>query len=448
MKLKFTLLVLVLALAGGAAGAWAAPPPSLSLSPSERSALLSAFARAGRPPPDRALPDAELWIRVERLAALELGQTQKPGDLDPLWALAATPRQVDREMSEDHAAGRLEAWAGALSPGDEAYAALARTRLHLSGVVRQGGWPRLSEGPVLRQGDIGPGVLALRRRLEAEGDAASGAPVPDRFDPDLRSALSGYQLRNGLDVDGVLGPATLRHLNTPAEFRLAQVDANMERRRWMPRSLPEDRLEIDTGAATGALYRGGRIVHAFRVIPGSVRDPTPIFASRLNAIVLNPPWNVPDRIAREEILPKAARDPGYLARNGYVRIGGRLQQQPGPKAALGLVKFDLVSPFGVYLHDTPGRDAFRRRERHLSHGCMRVESPQVLADLLLAPQGRGRKRMQADLTTGATLRIALTRQEPLYVVHWTAIPGPDGRIGFLDDVYGWDARLAVALPGV
>ena len=447
MKLKFALLVLVLAIVG-TAPAGAAPPPGLSLSPSERSALLSAFTKAGRAQPDRAMLDGELWTRVERLASLELGQTLKPGDIDPFWALAAAPRQVDREMSEARAAGRLESWAGSLSPGDEAYAALARTRLHLSGVIGQGGWPRLSEGPVLRQGNIGPGVLALRRRLEAEGDAASGALAPDRFDPDLRSALSDYQLRNGLDVDGVLGPATLRHLNAPAEFRLAQVDANMERRRWMPRSLPEDRLEIDTGAATGALYRGGRIVHAFRVIPGSVKDPTPIFASRLNAIVLNPPWNVPDRIAREEILPKAARDPGYLARNDYVRIGGRLQQQPGPKAALGLVKFDLVSPFGVYLHDTPGREAFRRRERHLSHGCMRVESPQVLADLLLAPQGRGGKRMQADLATGATLRIALTRQEPLYVVHWTAIPGPEGRIGYLDDVYGWDARLATALSGL
>ena len=447
MKLKFALLVLVLAIVG-TAPAGAAPPPGLSLSPSERSALLSAFTKAGRAQPDRAMPDGELWTRVERLASLELGQTLKPGDIDPFWALAAAPRQVDREMSEARAAGRLESWAGSLSPDDEAYAALARTRLHLSEVIGQGGWPRLSEGPVLRQGNIGPGVLALRRRLEAEGDAASGAPAPDRFDPDLRSALSDYQLRNGLDVDGVLGPATLRHLNTPAEFRLAQVDANMERRRWMPRSLPEDRLEIDTGAATGALYRGGRIVHAFRVIPGSVKDPTPIFASRLNAIVLNPPWNVPDRIAREEILPKAARDPGYLARNDYVRIGGRLQQQPGPKAALGLVKFDLVSPFGVYLHDTPGREAFRRRERHLSHGCMRVEFPQVLADLLLAPQGRGGKRMQADLATGATLRIALTRQEPLYVVHWTAIPGPEGRIGYLDDVYGWDARLATALSGL
>jgi murein L,D-transpeptidase YcbB/YkuD len=189
-------------------------------------------------------------------------------------------------------------------------------------------------------------------------------------------------------------------------------------------------------------------VRTFRVIVGAVRDPTPLFLSAINGVVLNPPWNVPDRIAREEILPKAALDPGYLERNGFVQLDGRLQQAPGPRSALGLVKFDLVSPFGVFLHDTPGREAFRLRERHLSHGCMRVEHPLALADLLLAPQGRGGGRMMADLATGRTQRIALSRPIPLVVVHWTVRVDPDGQVGFLDDVYGWDARLARALSGM
>ena len=167
-----------------------------------------------------------------------------------------------------------------------------------------------------------------------------------------------------------------------------------------------------------------------------------------------PPWSrarlatLTDRIAREEIWPRVARGPGYLQRNGYVQIGGRLQQQPGPRSALGLVKFDLVSPFGVFLHDTPGRDLFRRSERHLSHGCVRVEQPMVLADLLLEPQGRGGARLAADLAAGQTLRVGLARPVPLVVVHWTVRADPDGRAGFLDDVYGWDARLAAALAAL
>lgn len=444
--MKFNRLVALMALVFGIAGtARAAAPEGLVLTAGERSALVGAFVRAGLSAPAEGAGDVALWNAAERLAGVELGQSLRPSEIDPLWDLAPPPRKVEADMLQARAQGRLEAWAGSLSPDSPAYAALAKARLRYGEITARGGWQALPADLRLRSGDSGDGVEALRRRLAVEGDAPPDPPRPDLFDAPLRKALAGWQARNGLDDDGVLGPATLRRLNVPVQERLGQIEANMERWRWMPRALPADRLEIDTGGGVGALYREGRVVHAFRVIPGAVKDPSPIFQSRLNAVVLNPPWNVPDRIAREEILPKAARDPGYLARNGFVQTGGRLQQQPGPKSALGRVKFDLVSPFGVYLHDTPGRDAFRRAERHLSHGCMRVESPLVLADLLLAPQGRGGSRMQADLAAGATLRIALVRQEPLYVVHWTVRAEPDGRAGFLPDVYGWDARLAAAL---
>ena len=446
MKLTLILAAVVLALAG--AGARAAPPEGLVLSTDERAAIVEAFGRAGQPAPDPAAGDAALWLAAERLASGELSQGVRPSAINPLWDLSPAARDVPAEMLRARETGRLSAWLAGLSPDDARYAGLARARLHYGQIVAQGGWEVLPAGLRLRPGDAGPGVAALRRRLGAEGDAPPDPSSPEVFDAPLRRALAAWQERNDLEDDGVLGPATLARLNVPAAVRLGQVDANMERWRWLPRSLPADRLEIDTGGAVGALYRQGRVVHAFRVIPGAVRDPTPIFQSRIHSVVLNPPWNVPDRIAREELFPKAARDPGYLARNDFVRIGGRLQQQPGPKSALGLVKFDLNSPFGVYLHDTPGRDAFRRSERHLSHGCMRVENPLVLADLLLGPQGRGGSRMKSDLATGATLRISLTRQEPLLVVHWTVRPGADGRAGFLDDVYGWDARLAPVLAGM
>lgn len=438
----------VLALALAAATAQAAPPEGLALSPEERSAILEAFGRAGRPPPDPDESDARLWSEAERLAAIELGRLRSPSAIDPLWDLAPAVRDVPAEMLRARSTGGLAAWMQTLSPEAEAYAGLARARLRYARIVELGGWEVLPTSLRLRAGDAGPGVEALRRRLSAEGDVPADPPKDAVFDAGLRAALAAWQTRNGLEGDGVLGPATLARLNVPAAFRLEQIDANMERWRWLPRQPPPDRLEIDTGGAVGALYRQGRAVHLFRVIPGAVRDPSPLFQSRIHSLVLNPPWNVPDRIAREEILPKAARDPGYLARNGFILVAGRLQQQPGPKAALGLVKFDFNNAFGVYLHDTPGREAFRLAERHLSHGCMRIENPLVLADLLLTPQGRGGSRMTADLAAGATLRIALARQEPLFVVHWTVRTLPDGRAGFLPDIYGWDARLASVLAGM
>ena len=447
MKLHAVLAALALA-AGLTAVAGAAPPPDLALSSVDRAALEAAFAQAGRTPPPPGASDAEAWEATERLAQAELGLRVRPADLDPLWAQAPPTRSPEREMASAYASGRLAAWSATLSPNGEAYAALAQARRRYAAIVDGGGWPDLPLNLRLRPGDIGPGVLALRQRLAAED---AGPPEPDRpdvFDPPLKQFLVAWQARNGLEADGIVGPATRARLAEPAATRLARIEANLERWRWLPRPLPPDRVEIDTAGAVGALYRDGRRVRTFRVIVGAVRDPTPLFLSEINGVVLNPPWNVPDRIAREEILPKAALDPGYLERNDFVQLDGRLQQAPGPRSALGLVKFDLVSPFGVFLHDTPGREAFRLRERHLSHGCMRVEHPLALADLLLTPQGRGGGRLTADLATGRTQRIALSRPVALVVVHWTVRIDPDGQAGFLDDVYGWDARLSQALPGM
>ncbi|MCA6297729.1 MAG: L,D-transpeptidase family protein [Phenylobacterium sp.] len=447
MKLHAVLAALALA-AGLTAAAGAAPPPDLALSGADRAALEAAFGQAGRAPPPPWASDAQVWEATERLAQAELGLRVQPADIDPLWAQAPATWSPMQEMASAYASGRLAAWSATLAPDGEAYAALARARLRYAAIVDAGGWPDLPEDLRLRLGDVGPGVLALRQRLAAEGAGPAAPDRPEVFDPPLKQSLVAWQARNGLEADGVVGPATRARLAEPAATRLARIEANLERWRWLPRPLPRDRLEIDTGGAVGALFRDGRRVRSFRVIVGAVRNPTPLFLSEINGVVLNPPWNVPDRIAREEILPRAALDPGYLERNGFVQLDGRLQQAPGPLSALGLVKFDLVSPFGVFLHDTPGREAFRLRERHLSHGCMRVEQPLALADLLLAPQGRGGERLMADLATGRTQRIALSRPIALVVVHWTVRIDPDGQVGFLDDVYGWDARLARALPGM
>jgi len=449
MKLFALSLAAALAVAAGwSAPARAAPPPELALSAADRAALSAALVRSGRPAPAQDESDASVWEATERLARIELGLRLRPADLDPLWAQTPARRTPQAEMAAALGAGRLAAWVANLSPKAPGHDALAAARLRYAGIVAAGGWETLPEGLRLRQGDAGAGVLTLRRRLEAEGDAAPASGRNEVFDAALRHTLAAWQARNGLEADGVLGPLTLARLSFPASERLARIEANLERWRWLPRPLPADRIEVDTGGATGVLYRSGRPVRTFRVIVGAVRDPTPLFLSEINAVVLNPPWNVPDRIAREEIWPRIARDPGYLQRNGYVQIGGRLQQQPGPQSALGLVKFDLVSPFGVFLHDTPGRDLFRRSERHLSHGCVRVEQPMILADLLLEPQGRGGARLAADLATGQTLRVGLARPVPLVVVHWTVRADPEGRAGFLDDIYGWDARLAAALAAL
>lgn len=284
----------------------------------------------------------------------------------------------------------------------------------------------------------------MRTRLNAEGYTTAGA-APDQFDAALKAALQAFQRAHGLNPDGVLGPESRRALNVPAAERLRQIDLSLERWRWLPRSLPARRIEVNVAAAEAALIDGGGDVLSMRMVVGDLAHKTPLFSSAVHSVVFNPPWNVPASIARNEILPRARRDPGYLARNRFSYVNGQLQQAPGPGNALGRVKLDFDSPFGVYLHDTPAKAAFAQTRRTLSHGCMRMEKPTELAALLLAPQGWSAGEVEAAIAAGSTRRVRLSTQTPIFVVYQTAWVEADGRVAFRPDVYGWDAKLAEAL---
>jgi murein L,D-transpeptidase YcbB/YkuD len=187
-----------------------------------------------------------------------------------------------------------------------------------------------------------------------------------------------------------------------------------------------------------------------RVIVGQPKKPTPMFTDAIKAVVLNPPWNVPKAIADSEIWPKIRKDPGYQAREGFVvKPDGGLQQLPGPRCALGAIKFDLSNRFGVYLHDTPARSLFAQPNRALSHGCMRLEQPDALAKRLLADDQKWTgEAIDLAILTGHTERVTLSRPLPLLVGYWTAFVDDDGTIEFRPDVYGWDAKLDALLQAV
>jgi murein L,D-transpeptidase YcbB/YkuD len=297
----------------------------------------------------------------------------------------------------------------------------------------------------MARGARGPAVRALRTRLAAEGYDAPAGHDPQVFDARLAAALADFQAHHGLAAGGSLNADTRAALDVPAADRLDQIEANLERWRWLPRQLPADRVEVDIAAATARLIQDGAETLAMKTVVGDPKHHTPSFASHLDSVVFNPPWNVPASIAQKEILPKAAKDPGYLAREDFVWVEGRLQQRAGPKSALGKVKFDLPSDFGVYLHDTPARSGFARRVRALSHGCMRLEKPRELAAALLAPQGWTPERVDSAIDGGKTATFRIAAKTPLFVLYWTAVADADGRVDFRPDVYGWDQELADAL---
>jgi murein L,D-transpeptidase YcbB/YkuD len=285
----------------------------------------------------------------------------------------------------------------------------------------------------------------LRERLASEGYSSPTSATPDLFDAGLQAALANFQRHHALTDDGALAAATRAALNISAATRAEQIEANLERWRWLPHRLPPERIEVDVAGQTVRFLQADCETLSMKAVVGDPKHRTPMFASQVEAVTFNPPWNVPASIATAEILPKAAKDPGYLAANDFVFVEGRLQQKAGPKSALGQIKFELPSPFGVYLHDTPSKSAFARIRRDLSHGCMRLEKPSALAALLLAPQGWTPETIAAAIAAGRTQTVRLKTPTALYVLYWTARVDPAGLVAFSPDIYGWDQKLTEAL---
>jgi len=174
---------------------------------------------------------------------------------------------------------------------------------------------------------------------------------------------------------------------------------------------------------------------------------TPLFTETVQSVTVNPYWNIPETIARKEILPRARRNPGYLRARYFVR-DGKLRQPPGPRNALGRVKLEMPNPFNSYLHDTPSRSLFASNERHLSHGCMRVELIRQLASFALTGSPDAAiERVNGAIATGKNMGLALDAPMPVHVLYWTAIADANGEVRFVPDIYGRDAALTAALAG-
>jgi murein L,D-transpeptidase YcbB/YkuD len=250
-----------------------------------------------------------------------------------------------------------------------------------------------------------------------------------------------------LEPAGTVGKATLAALNVSARDRVRQIEANMERWRWLPATLPTHRAQVNIAAAILTVFDADKPVLSMRAVTGRPGDETPMLSSTIHSIVLNPPWNVPSSIATKELWPKERAHPGYLAAHDFRVIdtgsGTRLQQKAGSKSALGRIKFDFDNPYGVYLHDTPTQGTFSRYSRLASHGCVRLARPLDLAKLLLQDNADWTPdAIDAAIAKGATVRARLNEPVAVFLFYWTAYASADGRVSFVGDPYGWDAELA------
>lgn len=368
-----------------------------------------------------------------------------PTELREIYTVPRPRGDVVAGLTQAIAAEQLEPWLASLAPQDAEYKALSEAFLSYSQRAAQDKAQPIPAGEAIGQGDSDPRVPAIAAALRANGYLGEAPEEPpakaNLFTPGMAAAVKRLQEDYGLKADGVVGPSTLARLNTGAAERARILAINLERRRWLDRTPPATRIDVNTAAAELDYWHDGTPVHRARVVVGQPGWETPQLGSPIVRLVANPNWTVPKSIAEEEIIPKG---PGYMAANDMVWRDGWIVQRSGLKSALGLVKFDMDNPHAIYLHDTPAKSLFEQEERHASHGCVRVHDAVGFARMVAERQGKLGEFDKA-MTGREESFVELPKPIPVRLIYQTAFVGPGGRVLFRPDAYGWDEDLARAL---
>ena len=308
-----------------------------------------------------------------------------------------------------------------------------------------------------------PGLPRIERLLRLVGDLGPNDTLVD--------GVKRFQIRHGIEPDGRLGKDTLKQLNAPLSQRVRQLQLVLERWRWVPHSFPRPPIVVNIPEFRLRAYdQQYRPELEMKVVVGKAyRHKTPVFSNEMTHVIFRPYWDVPLSIQRAELVPKISKDPAYLSKNDYEIVNSRRQvvstravsadllaqlrsgklfirQVPGEKNALGLVKFLFPNEYNIYLHSTPEKSLFLRSRRDFSHGCIRVEKPEELAQWVLRGlPGWDRDHIREAEHGVDSERVNLDKPIPVLIVYGTAVVREDDEVFFFDDIYGHDAALAELL---
>lgn len=352
-------------------------------------------------------------------------------------------------------------------------------------IEASGGWSAINIGDtkVIEPGEMHEAIPQIRERLSVT-DPFFNTPKPtdsfeirydlNNFDLDakyydeiLQASVKQFQQRHGLAPDGRLGKETIAALNIPVADKLSQIELNLERMRWLPSEYGANYAEVNIPDYSLKVYQDNEKSLEMKVIVGAEFTSTPIFSDTLKYLVFSPTWTVPFSIKSKEMLPKLQEDPAYYTRLNYKFYRGwsteteidpskvdwseysssnfpfNVVQQPGGSNSLGRVKFIMPNDLSIYLHDTPSGHLFNRYDRAFSHGCIRVEKPELLAEYLLRDQTEWTsEEINKAMFSNTPKKVYLEKDYHVQITYLTAFVDENGLMNFRKDIYGHDKSQA------
>jgi L,D-transpeptidase YcbB len=411
---------------------------------------ISTFAAKNATPTELAQADVLVSAAIVAYAIQASGGRIDPTSISPEITAKADVADSFKALALVAAAADPDAVLQDFNPSQKGYRELRDKLAELRGADAPVA-KAIPAGPMLKVGMVDPRVPLIRARFGADDPIEAEASNALVYDAQVAGLVAKFQRANGLPASGILTANTVRALSGDVgSSQEAAVIANMEMWRWEPRDMGEERVEVNVPDFSLKVMQGEEIVHEARVIVGKPDTQTAIFSNQIKYLLLNPAWNVPVSIIKKEMLPKLVKDPDYLTRAGFeVTHKGdtiTVRQPPGERNALGHILFMFPNEHSIYLHDTPSRGLFASQRRAFSHGCVRVDDPMRLGEIVMGGAEKGWTQARLRALVGNTERtIFLPRPLSIHIEYFTAFVDDSGALQMREDIYGHARRVEAAL---
>jgi len=405
------------------------------------------------------------WALVqEKMAALE-----QSDDIKSHWEISPKPFPDQKQLISAIKKGNIKAYLTSLLPMEKRYKKLVKL---LKNYRLMDKFPKIKyTNDVYKKGDSSGRIKEIKKRLQISGDYPKNASIDRSFNETMRRAVISYQKRYLLKVNGTVDKSMIYYLNQPASTNIQAIITNLDKTKLYPKKFEKEYIEVNIPDFNLRYYRNGQMIMKKGIVVGRIDRPTPIFSDKITYIVLNPTWTIPDNLIKRDLIHVLRENPMYLEENNIhvfsgkkeievtqemldpyensdKRVPYRFVQFPGENNALGRVKFMFPNKYAVYLHDTDNKSLLSRRYKIYSSGCMRVEQPFDLADLLLehAKGNYSRERVEKILESNKTTTIRLRKSIPVHMVYFTVYE-EDGLAYFKNDIYLYDKIIEESVEG-